>query len=409
MKPRDYQKIDERLEQIEPAAPTDNSTTISYAELEQAINEYLLIADPGFIKIILACIVCHFLPVDPVWLLIVTGPGGGKTELLMGLLGIDTTHLLSDLTTQTFFSGSKDPKASLLDRLPREFILIMKDFTTVLEFPSEKLATILSQLRELYDGTFAKGFGNAEDVYWQGKMTLMAGVTGIIDRRQASIQALGERFIKYHPIPANSLEVTKRAMQNTGNETQMREDIRNAFTDYVNGLEIPEMVPEVPERFRDAIMYLAVFVALARSAVIREGGSNREIVDVPEPEHPTRLVKQLVNLMAALSIISGEFTEDDYQIIYKIGMDSLPSVRRLIVEHLAGVDSPQTIDDIADAINHRPNTARRQLEELQCLKVVKGDSSRNAHLYELTAKARKQLAHAKLVSEPKQIEGVDND
>ena len=155
-------------------------------------------------------------------------------------------------------------------------------------------------------------------------------------------------------------------------------------------------------------MYLAVFVARARSAVIREGGSNREIVDVPEPEHPTRLVKQLINLMSALSIISGEFTEDDYQIIYKIGMDSLPSVRRLIIQHLVTVDSPQTIDDIADAIGYVPNTTRRQLEELQCLKIVKGDTSRNAHLYELTVKIREQLAHAKLVSEPN-TKVVDND
>ena len=82
-------------------------------------------------------------------------------------------------------------------------------------------------------------------------------------------------------------------------------------------------------------------------------------------------------------------------------------MRRLIVEHLATTDSPQTIDDIADAISHRPNTARRQLEELQCLKIVKGDKSRNAHLYELTKKTREQLAHAKLDSEPNTKE-VDN-
>jgi hypothetical protein len=410
-KPPVSSQLVKKFDDIDPtflSSADKEARPMTYAELEEVIKDYLLIADSGLIKIILATIICHNLPVDPVWLLIVAGPGGGKTELLMGLLGVDKVSLLSDQTPQTFMSGMKADKSGLLDRLPNKFILVLKDFTTILEFPPEKQSQILAQLREIYDGTYGKEFGNGESRIWHGKMCLIGGVTPIIDRRQPIHQALGERFIKYRPTPANSLAVTKRAMQNSGNEAQMREDIRNAFTSYVTSLQIPETPPEVPERFRNAIMYLAVFVARARSAVIREGTS-REIVDVPEPEHPTRLVKQLINLMSALSIISGDFTEDDYQIIYKIGLDSLTSVRRLIVEHLATTDSPQTVDDIADAISHRPNTARRQLEELQCLKIVKGNSSRNAHSYELTNQTKKQLAHAKLVSEPKQLEGVDND
>src|ERR1700691_2686139 len=113
MKPKDYQSVDERLDQIVPADSVTNpvsTTAMTYAELEQTIKDYLLIADSGLIKIILATIICHNLPVDPVWLLIVAGPGGGKTELLMGLLGIDKVSLLSDLTPQTFVSGSKEEK-----------------------------------------------------------------------------------------------------------------------------------------------------------------------------------------------------------------------------------------------------------------------------------------------------------
>jgi hypothetical protein len=382
------------------------NTTISYDELEATIKSYLLITDRGLIKIIVAVIICHRLPLEPVWLLIVAGPGGGKTELLSGLYDLANVYPLSDLTPQTFMSGYKDPKGSLLERLPSEVILIMKDFTTVLEFPPEKQAAILAQFREIYDGSYGKEFGNAESRQWRGKMGFLAGVTPAIDRKQPIHQALGERFIKYRPTPADSMEVTKRAMGNSGNEKQMREDIRNAFTNYLENLDIPQTAPEVPQDYKDAVMHLAVFCAKARSVVLRDSRGNREIVDVPEPEHPTRLVKQLVNLLSALAVVNGDFTKDDYRIIYKIGMDSLTAVRRLVIEHLFVNDSPQSLGAIAEAIGYPQNTARRQLEELQALKLVTGDHASMAYSYELTADSRELMTKARLTSETEDQEGV---
>jgi len=272
----------------------------------------------------------------------------------------------------------------------------MKDFTTVLEFPPDKQATILAQFREIYDGSYGKEFGNAESRQWNGKMGFIAGVTPLIDKKQPIHQALGERFIKYRPTPANSMEITRRAMTNSGNEKQMREDIRNAFTSYIENLDIPEAAPEAPQEYKDATMHLAVFCARARSAVLRDSRGNREITDIPEPEHPTRLVKQLVNLLSALAVISGEFTKDDYRIIYKIGMDSLTAIRRLIIDYLYANDSPQMINDIAKATGYPPNSTRKQLEELQALKLVTGDSTTMAYAYELTADTRELLTKAKL-------------
>ena len=385
------------------------TTAVTFDELEAVIKHYLLIADEGLIKIITATIICHRLPLEPVWLLIVAGPGGGKTELLSGLYDLNNVYPLSDLTPQTFLSGFKDPKGSLLERLPPEVIIIMKDFTTVLEFPPEKQSQILAQFREIYDGSYGKEFGNAESRQWRGKMGFLAGVTPVIDRKQPIHQALGERFIKYRPTPANSMEVTRRAMENSGNEKQMREDIRNAFTSYIENLDIPETAPEAPQEYKDAVMHLAVFCAKARSAVQRESRGNHEIVDIPEPEHPTRLVKQLVNLLSALAVISGEFNKDDYRIIYKIGMDSLTAVRRLTIDYLFNNDSPQSLNDVAKATGYPPNSTRKQLEELQALKLVTGDSATMAYTYELTADTRELLTKARLTSEPEQLEGVDND
>lgn len=383
--------------------PAKNSLgTVTYESLENIIKRYLLIEDKGLIKIIVACVISHRLPVDPVWLLIVAGPGGGKTELLSGLFGLDNVWPLSDLTSQTFMSGDKTaPKGSLLHRLPPEVLIIMKDFTTVLEMNSDKQNAILAQLREIYDGAYGKEFGNGESKAWQGKMGFIAGVTPIIDRRQPIHQALGERFIKYRPVAADSLEVTKRAMKNSGQEKRMREDIKAVFSDYFKGLKLPQTLPEVPEEYQDAIMHLAVFCAKARSPVIRDTYHTREIEDIPEPEHPTRLVKQLLNLMISLAIITGEFTEADYKIIAKVGMDSLPGTRRKIIEYLSRKDSPQTISDIANAVGLLPNTSfRRQLEDMCALKVIDGDSSEMSLTYKLSFEIKTLLTGMELLTKP---------
>jgi hypothetical protein len=285
----------------------------------------------------------------------------------------------------------------------------MKDFTTVLEFNADKLATILSQFREIYDGSYGKEFGNAESRVWNGKMGFLAGVTPAVDRKQPIQQALGERFIKYRPVAADTMEVTKRAMDNSGNEKQMREDIRDAFTNYLESLELPDTLPEVPQEYKDAIRHLAVFCARGRSVVLRDSYKTREVIDIPEPEQPTRLVKQLLNLLIALSVISGEFTDDDYRIIYKIGMDSLTAIRRRLIDHLFNADSPQTLAEIATAVGYPQNTTRRQLEDMECLKLTQSDSSLIATTYELTPDTREQLTQARLVREPNHDKGVDND
>lgn len=392
-----------KIPQIEENITFKNSRKPpTYNDLENTIKKYLLIKDKGLIKILTACVISHRMPVEPVWLLIVAGPGGGKTELLTGLFGLDNVWPLSDLTPQTFMSGDKStPNASLLHRLPPEPLIVMKDFTTVLEMNSDKQSAILAQLREIYDGSYGKEFGNGESKSWQGKMGFIAGVTPIIDRRQPIHQALGERFIKYRPIAADSLEVTKRAMNNSGMEKEMRKDIKEAFSNYINGLVLPSKLPEVPDEYKDAIMHLAVFCAKARSPVIRDTYHTREIEDIPEPEHPTRLVKQLVNLMGSFAFISDEFTEADYKIVAKAGLDSLPATRRKVIEFLSKKDSPQTIPDIASAVGLLPNTSfRRQLQDLFALKVIMSDSSEMSLTYELSFEAKTLLTGMTLLPHP---------
>ena len=65
-----------------------------------------------------------------------------------------------------------------LARLKDE-ILVLKDFTTVLQRHREERQKILAQLREIYDGRFDKVWGTGRELHWRGRLGFLAGVAEI--------------------------------------------------------------------------------------------------------------------------------------------------------------------------------------------------------------------------------------
>lgn len=133
-------------------------TPYTLSEMETVFRKWLLIRDRLLLPVFAGAVLSHRLKSDPVWLLIVAPPGGTKTEPLRALDGRDGFYQLSELTARTFASGLDTGDSvdhSLLSRLSDE-ILVLKDFTTVLEMHREERQAILAQLREIYDGRFDK-------------------------------------------------------------------------------------------------------------------------------------------------------------------------------------------------------------------------------------------------------------
>lgn len=371
---QDYQKIEPQIEQkIQEIEKTisEKRNPIDFPALEQTINKWLLIKDRGIIRVLVGSVIANKLQADPVWLFLVTASGGTKTELIRGLNKINGISSLSDLTPQTFLSGEKANKnASLLLRLPEEVILTLKDFTTVLTMHRDKRHAILSQLREIYDGQFKKAFGTGETKEWNGKLGFIAGVTSIIDTHYSIYQTLGERFVQYRPLQPDPIKLSLRAIDNSGNEKEMREEIQNAFADFMASVEIPTEKIAIPENLKNHIAYLSTFCVRARSGVERSGYS-REIELIPDSELPTRLSKQLITLALAFSLIEkGQFTNEDYELIYKIGLDTLPQKRKLAIETLIKADDYLETADVAMEIGYPTNTTRRILEDLHGLGLV---------------------------------------
>src|SRR4030095_1621463 len=181
------------------------------------LDEYLLIEDRDAVPLMLAAVVAHWLDCSPVWLMIIGPPSSAKTELITLLRDVKHVHFLSDLSPNTLASGfnvsahTKEP--SLLDKL-KDNVIAIKEMTTILEKRAEARAEIFAQLREVYDGVFNKNWGTGKDLVWEGRVSLVAGVTDEIDRHHVAMSALGPRFLFLRMQQADRKAVASRALGN---------------------------------------------------------------------------------------------------------------------------------------------------------------------------------------------------
>jgi hypothetical protein len=386
-------KLEEKFQKIEQNLP---DKPWSFSNLEAVVNKWLLIQDKGLLKVVIGAVIANKLDTDPVWLFIVAPPGGSKTELIRGLNKIGGIYPLSDLTPQTFLSGERGKNSSLLLRLDPNTLLTLKDFTTVLTMHRDNRHAILSQLREIYDGYYSKAFGTGETKTWEGKMGFIAGVTSIIDTHQSVFQVLGERFVQYRPSQPDTVILAKKAMKNSGQEKVMRQEIQDACAGFVASLPIPDDLSDISGELEDHIANLAALVTRARSGVIREGYSSRDIEFIPDPELPTRLAKQLVTFYCAFRLIGNAAPVEDYALVFKVAMDGLPQKRRKVLELLFDSGTLDTTE-VATSINYPTNTVRRTLEDLHGLGLVDRESKGKGYAdqWQISAHARGLFAKAK--------------
>ncbi len=82
---------------------------------------------------------------------------------------------------------------------------------------------------------------------------------------------------------------------------------------------------------REPIIALATYVARARSPVDRD--SRGKIRLVLDPEAPTRIVKMLTQFWRACGLL-GLDKPNAWELVRRVGMDSIPKLRRSILDYL---------------------------------------------------------------------------
>jgi hypothetical protein len=120
---------------------------------------------------------------------------------------------------------------------------------------------------------------------------------------------------------------------------------------------------------------MADFVARCRSGVVRDG-YRRELEYAPEPEMPARLAKQLFELLRGVALVCGhtQATQDDYNRIARVALDSIPAARRTVLRVVATLSAVETeaftTTTVAQTAQYSTPAVRRALEDLQALGIL---------------------------------------
>ncbi|MDA4124035.1 MAG: hypothetical protein OK438_01100 [Thaumarchaeota archaeon] len=358
-------KFDSFLSRDVVAPETDE---ISLADLLRTWHEHFHIEDDGPILFCLATAVSNQLEGDPVWSLLVGPPSSIKTEIIrsLGEEPNDLVFPLSTLTVNTFISGQRK-KVGLLHRLNGK-ILTIKDFTTILEKSRDARNEILAQLREIFDGYLSKGSGNegAEYQNVKARITLLAGVTPVIDFYDTVMSLLGERFLKMRVKSVDPFKTGKRASRAAGNEDGIRQKIRSQTAAFLSSVEVKQL--ELSEEQSDSLVKLACFTANARTGVPRDWRGT--IQYLPQSEGIARLYKQLLKLAWCLVAILGreEIDSGVMKFLSRVAGDTIDARRVSILGKLTTESAKTSI--IGQRAGLPTETAKRVLEDLSLLNFV---------------------------------------
>ena len=361
-------------------------------KLQQEIEKVYLLKDPYITEVVTASVVAHFLSSDPCWLVIVAPSGGAKSEFINLIHSLAWTppgenedeqrvYPLSTLTAKTFMSGQKliGKETSLLLQIANG-IITFKDLTSLLSEHKDERAVIMAQLREIYDGKYAKSFGTGETLEWKGKITIIAGSTYAIHSMKQAYTAMGERFIFYNMIQPERLEAAKRTMENQeeGKMTEHRARLAGNMNEYLLDVlnHMPKELVKIDNDLQKDMLDLAELATRARSDVQRNWMSReQEITEVHPPEMPTRFAGQLQTIARALMVIAHhetgtmELLPHHKLILSKLALDSVTRTRRTAMIELSKYEVLETAG-LAAKLGFPTNSIRRWVEDLAALEIV---------------------------------------
>ena len=169
-----------------------------------AIAAYQALEDTDPIRAALAAASTVDLDSEPLWLQLVGGSSSGKTEAIAMLRDIADGRV-GEITVPGLLGwtgGEKNGKPTgLLHRIGDGHKLVtINDFSTVLaDSDRGRRAALFSFLRVLYDGYAVRDI-SGRHLEWEGRVTLVSGVTPQIDAFSAHADALGPRWM-YCRIP----------------------------------------------------------------------------------------------------------------------------------------------------------------------------------------------------------------
>jgi len=327
--------------------------------------------DLGTLDAVLAVAAAERLPGDPPWLLVISGSGNAKTETVQATSGLDAQVVSTIASEGALLSASsrkqkaKNATGGLLRKIGERGILAIKDVTSILSSDRNTRGPVLAALREIHDGQWVRNVGvdGGQTLEWRGRIVVIGACTTAWDQAHAVIATMGDRFVLIRSSShSGRISGGLRAIHNTGAEKTMREEMAAAVAGLINTVDA-DNVYVLSEQDETAIVNAANLVTLARTGV--EQDYRGEVIDAHDPEMPTRLAKQLTQIMRG-AVAIGMDHEKALQLALRCARDSVPQLRLAVLLDLATHPGSRVIE-IRRRLQRPRMTIDRTLQALHIL------------------------------------------
>ena len=273
---------------------------------------------------------------DPLWLMIIGPPSGGKTTASMITADLPRVTL-DDLTAASLISAHHDTRdhqwkmTGLLHEKVGQGgrrLWVIEDFSSVLSMADRGgREQLFAYLRKVYDGRLSRTIANCPlDLSWHGRLAVIAACTSAIDNQSAYGDELGPRFV-YLRLKDNSREhraVRLRAARGMSKDALTARALAASVVGEAH-LNLPDL--DVTETLHDHLDLCALVGAYGRTSVGRDSTWKREVFGVIETEEPFRLRNQLMAL-ARGCLAMGLDEDETARVAARIARDSMPRARR---------------------------------------------------------------------------------
>jgi len=369
---------------------------MKFIDLQTEVSKYIYTEDDGMTRIALASIIATRLKLgDPVWMLIIGPSSGGKSQVLRPLALTDKKfiHRVDDLTENTLLSGMKVKKGekdiSLLNRIGKHGIIVVSDFTVIFSKSQEARASILSQLRMVYDGEMTKFSGTSnEPITWNGALGILAGSTPSIYTHFEEVADMGERFIYYRMKPYDVEKATRKSLNRTVYGKELDENMSELYGNYLKDCIVnaggDEIVPQISLEVYERIVQISMFAAKLRTPTHYDRFA-KTVDKVPVSEMPMRVALQLSSIARGLSVMHHyeneiwDIGEEDISYIEWCAYSLANEERRACLKVIAKADFNISVkgQTIADDIGLATSVTGTNLQHLAAIGILErtGDSS----------------------------------
>jgi hypothetical protein len=373
LKEREEEDRDRRPDQRDAEKPEPGSLVDVHGVFRKWFGpEY----DLDTIDAVLAAAASERLTGDPLWLLVISGPGNAKTETVQALAGAGA-HVTSTIASEGALLSAtprrernKKATGGLLRKIGDRGVLVIKDVTSVLSADRNTRASVLAAIREIYDGRWERNVGTdgGQTLTWTGRLVIIGAVTTAWDAAHAVVAAMGDRFVLIRVDSyLGRVKSGERAIRNTGDEVAMRQELAAAVGGLIGHTSAAEYQLSDDEISR--LLKASNIVTMARTAVERD--YRGDIISAHAPEMPTRFAKQLTQMVRG-AVAIGMTPEAAMRLALRCARDSFPPLRLDILRDVASFPGSRPAD-VRKRLSKPWMTVRRELEALSMLGLLQCD------------------------------------